>query len=529
MGCGIASHSKNHPTDPISPGIYVRCARTGVNREKVLLSPVRDVLLMSRHAAAILSEEDVTANNWVAKFSMWKKFASSQEAADARSFQEAAKAAQTPAKRKTSVQEISSLIDEDPMDILGVDMDTALTIYEEVWAAAAESAKISKDETHHLKELLLSSTTRLNQLTQAVKGLSTELTGVEMWSTAGIDQASLRVTDLEKRLGVPLGSYSTVWAAVSDLSASAEQAELKLQDSTAKFSLVDNEFSQMFSGVTKFQNDVNSAIASINTKLNALSSGSQPVTLGGPHLLAESQSATSPSSSSLTADLQAELTQLCKDRAADQSRIESLESRLETGSDKVEVQTDDGKSMLLRSSVDVLAYLEAIRALDVDFGGFADVYNFFLRIHVKCTGEGDLEKVVKLKKDVQSLQISENEAFAIHTHSSILPAIFNSGKATKKSEIGPLQAFKSWRIKGTQFGLAYSIEKYLPLVEKDVRAIIDHEYGNFPELKNKAREMAMESKACINVIISWVDDTHTELIDAGNPPDNVWWIITWVL
>ena len=69
---------------------------------------------------------------------------------------------------------------------------------------------------------------------------------------------------------------------------------------------------------------------------------------------------------------------------------------METGSDKVEVQTDDGKSMLLRSSVDVLAYLEAIRALDVDFGGFADVYNFFLRIHAKCTGEGDLEKVVKV-------------------------------------------------------------------------------------------------------------------------------------
>ena len=70
--------------------------------------------------------------------------------------------------------------------------------------------------------------------------------------------------------------------------------------------------------------------------------------------------------------------------------------------------------------------------------------------------------------------------------------------------------------------MAYNIEKYLPLVEKDIRAVIDHEYGNDPELKNKAREMSMEPKTFISALISWVNDRHTELTDAGNPAEDVW-------
>ena len=42
---------------------------------------------------------------------------------------------------------------------------------------------------------------------------------------------------------------------------------------------------------------------------------------------------------------------------------------METSVDKVEVKTDDGKPVLLQSSVDVLACLKAVGALDVDFGG----------------------------------------------------------------------------------------------------------------------------------------------------------------
>ena len=524
-GCGIVSHAKNRPSDPVGPGIYVRCTLIGPNHDRVLQSPVGDVSLLDVHRTAILTEKDVTPNNWVSKFNTWSKAATVEEAAEVETFKDLAREAQTPAKRKTTIEQITSLIDQDPMEILGMDMDAALTLYEDVWNAAAQAANIKKEETHHLKELLLSTTSRLDSLTSAVKGLSAEMSGIERWATDGVDQASLRVTELEQRLGAPTGTHPTVWSAIDTLT---QDHVLAKAASDTKFSDVDNEFNQMFTGVTAFQNKVNSSIASLSAQAPTAPTNAPS---GAPSTSAPSN-APDPLVAAMNATmeaLKADLDQLQLERAADRARIESLESRLETGTDQVEVQTPSGKSMLLRSSVDVLAFLQTIGALDLDFGGFADVYNYFLRIHAKCVGEGDLERVVKLKKDVQSLKISENEAFAIHTHSSILPAIFSSGKATEKSEIGPLQTFKAWRIKGTQFGMAYNIEKYLPLVEKDIRAVIDHEYGNYPELKNKAREMSMESKAFISALISWVDDTHTELTDAGNPAEDVWWIITRVL
>ena len=199
--------------------------------------------------------------------------------------------------------------------------------------------------------------------------------------------------------------------------------------SDTKLSDIDEEFSQMFAGVTTFQNEVNSSIARLAAQVTVMPTGAPTGAPSSGVPSSTSDLSAMTMSATLTA-LQAELAQLQLDRTADRARIKSLESRLETGSDQVKVQTPAGKLMLLHSAVDVLTFLQTLGALDLDLGGFADVYNNFLRICAKCVGKGDLERVVKLKKDVQSLKISENKAFAIHTHSSILPKIFSSGKVT---------------------------------------------------------------------------------------------------
>ena len=97
------------------------------------------------------------------------------------------------------------------------------------------------------------------------------------------------------------------------------------------------------------------------------------------------------------------------------------------------------------------------------------MYNVLLRLlddNIKETNT--IQAILKVRRDLKDLNLSEDEVMAIHTHSELLPPIFG-GKRTTSSEIGSLPAYVKWRNKANMTGLAYNMEKNFPMVERDIK------------------------------------------------------------
>ena len=138
-----------------------------------------------------------------------------------------------------------------------------------------------------------------------------------------------------------------------------------------------------------------------------------------------------PQLQALLTGLEDKVAKLEQERVRDRVHIENLESRFESGIHKLDL----GNGTFLRSALDVRSFLTRIGAADVDFGGLVCPYNILIRIHKYIEGDGSLQDVFKSKKDIRGMNISEDEALTIYSHSSVLPPIFG-GKKTEKSEIG---------------------------------------------------------------------------------------------
>ena len=123
------------------------------------------------------------------------------------------------------------------------------------------------------------------------------------------------------------------------------------------------------------------------------------------------------------------------------------------------------------------------------------------------------------------MNISEDEAISIFSHSSVLPPILGGNK-TSKSEIGTLPSYEKWREKKTQSGLAFEIEKFLPLVQSDVTSIIRVQYRSHSTLSALADRLLLKAIDFVNQFVRWVDDTYLLLQAGGNPKDDCWWIVT---
>jgi hypothetical protein len=334
---------------------------------------------------------------------------------------------------------------------------------------------------------------------------------------------SLRITDIEKEIGVASGDAPTVWSAVSGLTSTVTSSAMESSRLGTRITDIDNELTQIFAGVKSFEKTIDSLMNTLTARVDAIEQG-------GGNQIPVSNTATAPPDGyqQTILNLETEIKNMQKERVADQLRIDSLESRLDSSSKRIELIGPGGQTVSIRSAVDVYAYLDAVGAKGVDFGGFADVYNYLTRIQTKRVGSGTMDQLVKTKKDVISLNLSEDEALSLYTHSFILPTMFG-GKATAKSSLGGLQSYKDWRSKSTLFGLAYDIKNHMTLVEQEIKAIIDEQYSSLPYLKALALEVSLMAKSFVMDLVRWVDDTYSQLVDSGNPADDVLWIITRVV
>ena len=90
-----------------------------------------------------------------------------------------------------------------------------------------------------------------------------------------------------------------------------------------------------------------------------------------------------------------------KDRISDCLRIDSLDSRLNTGSDELQIG-----EVIERSPEDLKAHMVEVQGEASNFGEFVCVYNIFTRIHQCIKGEETMSEVMKHNKDLASLKMS---------------------------------------------------------------------------------------------------------------------------
>ena len=143
----------------------------------------------------------------------------------------------------------------------------------------------------------------------------------------------------------------------------------------------------------------------------------------------------------------------------------------------------------------------------MDFGDFICPYNILTCIQQRLKGEDTLSEVVKHKKDLASLNMSEDEVKKVYTLSIADPGLFG-GKCSTKSDIGPLPDYAMCCNKSLQISLGNNIENMLDPVHWDINTIVMIQYQYYPPIRALATEMALQAIEFIFALGRWIDDTY---------------------
>ena len=66
-----------------------------------------------------------------------------------------------------------------------------------------------------------------------------------------------------------------------------------------------------------------------------------------------------------------------------------------------------------------------------DFRGFVCVYNILMLIHQRIKGEQTIKEVMKYKKDLARMNMSEDEEITVYTFQVVFPSLFDKNSRTK--------------------------------------------------------------------------------------------------
>ena len=282
--------------------------------------------------------------------------------------------------------------------------------FEEVWKELAFEKDLTLPASFKVSELMLATAKRTAEIEEVVKKVIEEGQDEKSWMTRELNGVALRTTDLEKNLGDPIGESASVWTAVSALTTEVSDNSI---ESVGRFSAVNVAFEQMFGAVTGFQERYKEKFQTLEHRIDG-------VEFGGVSVEADSLEVSS---------LKLRVEDLSKQGVVDRVRIDSFESRL-ASSDTVSVvigERSEKGPTVLRSSEDLRSYIamSGWLATDLNFGGFGDVYVLLLRLEARRSDTPSMLNMLKSHKDVRSLNISLDEAMVIHSHLSLVHAVFN--------------------------------------------------------------------------------------------------------
>jgi len=226
------------------------------------------------------------------------------------------------------------------------------------------------------------------------------------WSEYEMHSSTLRITDLKKLVGDPIGSEAgSVRMSISLMNSTLYDTERCITAQLAvKYAALELEMDDMLAGLKLVRDSLNLKSEASAKRITSLeATGPAPIV-----------------------DLDLILKGLGMDRDAVKHRVDSLEARMETNQAKIEIAGSQSRPRsVLRSSVDLRGYLAEINGAggSLNFGGFADVHTFLARIEAHQKNS-TLEQMVKTQKDVKTLGLSYAEACVVHTHTILVPGIF---------------------------------------------------------------------------------------------------------
>ena len=513
--CSIQAHSSAARKLVLSPGIYFQAG----SPTKVYCQPCGAPSLLATHRDAIMELVTDSLGDWISWLNTWKMSATEAEATLRRVTINEAKMAQTPAKnlannteRKLDMLFIDTLDAAGP-DIETFDLEDHVAAYEAMWRASAGSVDTELPATFALSTFIKDIATRQEKATALLHNLTGAVQADRKLLLSLGEATEVRVTELEL-LG--LSSFPNikekVLQAASATTALEDKVRLMSDQVNRSATLVsqhDSELQEIFSNIKSFKEVMENKMKAMQRTLDRLEGD---VTGGSYDALAAEFS-----------EAQTVVHNLKKERIADRLRIESLEARISTGKEEIAVG-----SHKVRSAHDLLALFKNEGAEAVDFGGFIDVYNFFIRIHSRSKGETSMEDHYKHKKDIKSLNLSEDEATAFYSFTVTAPAPFH-GKKNKKSDIPALDTAEKWKNKKLLIGVGYEIERTLDQVHQDIALIIELAYNEFPTIAALANVILLKSVEFVSAFVRWTDDTFESLTAGGNLKEDVWWITTKVM
>ena len=103
-----------------------------------------------------------------------------------------------------------------------------------------------------------------------------------------------------------------------------------------------------------------------------------------------------------------------------------------------------------------------------------------------------MAEVMKLRKDLSILKISEDEAITVYIFLEVVPSLFG-GKKKTKSDITYLPTYLKFIEKSFHTGLVYDLEKMLDPMHRDIKLIIAEKYQRHLSVKALGMEMALRS------------------------------------
>ena len=466
-------------------------------------------------SSKIFTFESESLGDWISWLNTWRVTASEEEAYQRRATVARAKELQTPAKATQS--DITEKLDNsffNTMEVMAPQVQTAdlaggLEVYEKIWSHAAASGDIAMPTEFQVGPLIKSVVNRQEKPTELLHSFSGLFHTDRKWLVSNMETIKARVMELEI-LG--LRTFPDVkqlvdhgLAELSSLKEIIEPAVIglpHLQENVARHT---TELNNIFSYLTDFQNNLSNKATALTRTVDKL----------------EGSMFNSMDASLITDldELKTLVTQLKKERIADRLWIESLETRVASGQEEISIGGHK-----VRSPADLSALLKTMGAEAVDFGGFADVYNIFIRMYSKSKGETSMEEHFKHKKDIKALNLSEAEATSFYSFTVIAPTPFH-GKKSKKSDIPLLNTPEKWKSKKLMIGVGYDMEKMLEQVHQEISLIIELAYQDFPALSSLANTILLQSIEFTASFVCWTDDTNESLTAGGNLKDDVWWVM----
>ena len=546
ISCSVTSHSKKIT---LKPGIYVAAQSTQYSKRVAYLTPVGDISLVQKYKDYLMTNLATSRQAWTGifdilteaptvKFAMnklgyldWKdddtSFAVSTTPLKSVLAAEVLPSPSLGQRKREELNIATALVEARKAKIVGVDMDLiqetlqqAQTVVEII--AQQSGIEIAEDAPVKMNQIIAAAY-RMSSVT--MDSVNDIMGSIEMEKGYNADvQQTLddQLRSLQAKLQKPMNMYNevqgdTVWDAIYylqiDQASQPTAAEIRVLE--ADVTDVRESFDSLHGGMLTWSREY-------NQKLEEMA-GAQ---------LAEENPVVMELKKSLLKKVE-ELVGVTGRSKEDEQFKEDVSNKLKEMASQLKETKDSYEldDVTIYDGRDVLVCLNSSTLDKADFGSIVDPSSLLYRVNILLSPDKSAEELVTGISRAASQNLSMDEVFTIASHNSSIPPVFSAKNETGVTEIKNLKTYEDFRCRGKRSGLADRVEECLPIAEKEIRALIDNQYGGY-ELtpwRHLANTLLITSVNFIRALFQWADETYAVFHSGGNSKKDSWWIISYVI